>query len=120
MIGRDRAATGRALLDAKPETDILIMDDGLQHYALQRDIEILLFDQRGVGNGWMLPAGPLREPASRQGDFRVINGENMTLHGDMAEKLDDPQQRVPLDQLPRVAKKHISPVFLHFGGSRHR
>ena len=104
MIGRDRAAAGRALLGLAPETDILIMDDGLQHYALQRDIEIVLFDQRGLGNGWMLPAGPLREPASRKADFTVINGENMHLVGEVAEKLDDPKQRVPLRQLESLAK----------------
>jgi tetraacyldisaccharide 4'-kinase len=42
--------------------DILLTDDGLQHYKLQRDVEIILFDGRGAGNGWLLPAGPLREP----------------------------------------------------------
>jgi tetraacyldisaccharide 4'-kinase len=73
MVGRDRAATGRALLAAHPEVDILLTDDGLQHYALRRDIEIILFDGRGAGNGWLLPAGPLREPVSRRRDFTVIN-----------------------------------------------
>ena len=62
MVGRDRAQAGRALLAAHPEVDVLVTDDGLQHYALQRDVEIVLFDGRGVGNGWLLPAGPLREP----------------------------------------------------------
>jgi len=73
MVGRDRPAAGRALLAAFPSVDILISDDGLQHYALQRDVEIVLFDGRGVGNGWLLPAGPLREPASRSRDFTVVN-----------------------------------------------
>ncbi|MFL6710751.1 MAG: tetraacyldisaccharide 4'-kinase [Massilia sp.] len=73
MVGRDRPAAGRALLAAFPSVDILISDDGLQHYALQRDVEIVLFDGRGVGNGWLLPAGPLREPASRPRDFTVVN-----------------------------------------------
>ena len=41
--------------------DVLITDDGLQHYALARDVEIILFDGRGTGNGWTLPAGPLEE-----------------------------------------------------------
>ena len=68
VVGRDRAAAGRALLAAFPAVDIIISDDGLQHYALQRDLEIVLFDGRGVGNGWLLPAGPLREPASRRRD----------------------------------------------------
>jgi tetraacyldisaccharide 4'-kinase len=78
MVGRDRAATGRALLAAHPELDILLTDDGLQHYALQRDIEIILFDGRGAGNGWLLPAGPLREPTSRRRDFTVINAPVLT------------------------------------------
>lgn len=57
-----RAAGGRALLDAHPEVDILVCDDGLQHLALARDLEVVVFDERGQGNGWLLPAGPLREP----------------------------------------------------------
>jgi len=104
MIGRDRVAAGRALLAIAPDTDILIMDDGLQHYALQRDVEILIFDQRGLGNGWMLPAGPLREPASRHRDFTIINGEQMLLIGNMAEKIDDRSQRIPLIKLQEVTK----------------
>ncbi len=61
-IGRDRFRMGRNLLSAHPQIDILVCDDGLQHLALSRDVEIVLFDERGGGNGWMLPAGPLREP----------------------------------------------------------
>jgi tetraacyldisaccharide 4'-kinase len=64
MVHRDRAAAGRALLAAHPELDILVCDDGLQHLKLQRDVEIVVFDERGQGNGWLLPAGPLREPIS--------------------------------------------------------
>lgn len=78
MVGRDRAATGRALLAAHPDVDIVLTDDGLQHYALQRDIEIILFDGRGAGNGWLLPAGPLREPVARRRDFTVINAPLLT------------------------------------------
>ena len=61
-IGRDRAQGGLALLAAHPEIDILVCDDGLQHLKLQRDLEVIVFDERGQGNGWLLPAGPLREP----------------------------------------------------------
>ena len=74
MVGRDRPAAGRALLEQCPQVNVIISDDGLQHYALQRDIEIILFDGRGGGNGWLLPAGPLREPLSRRRDFTVVNG----------------------------------------------
>ncbi|WP_256079997.1 tetraacyldisaccharide 4'-kinase [Massilia sp. YIM B04103] len=78
MVGRSRAAAGRALLAAHPQVDIIVTDDGLQHYALQRDVEVVLFDGRGVGNGWTLPAGPLREPPSRRRDFTVVNAAQLT------------------------------------------
>lgn len=73
MVGRDRVASAQALLARHPDVNLIIADDGLQHYALQRDIEIMLFDQRGVGNGWLLPAGPLRESVRRRRDFTVFN-----------------------------------------------
>ena len=73
FVGRDRVSAAQALLARHPQVNVLISDDGLQHYALQRDIEIVLFDQRGVGNGWPLPAGPLRETAVRRRDFTVLN-----------------------------------------------
>ncbi len=65
-VGRRRAAAARGLLAANPATDVVIADDGLQHYALARDCEIAVVDAaRGLGNGRLLPAGPLREPPSR-------------------------------------------------------
>ncbi|MBM3342746.1 MAG: tetraacyldisaccharide 4'-kinase [Betaproteobacteria bacterium] len=65
-IGKQRAAVAQALLAAHPECDVIISDDGLQHYALARDVEIAVIDgARGLGNGRLLPAGPLREPAAR-------------------------------------------------------
>lgn len=98
MVGRQRASVALALLAAHPEVDVIISDDGLQHYGLARDIEIILFDSRGIGNGWLLPAGPLREPVSRRRDFTVLNGSaettpmqeevfQMHLSGVMAEPL---------------------------------
>ncbi|MBW8901401.1 MAG: tetraacyldisaccharide 4'-kinase, partial [Massilia sp.] len=74
VVGRRRVQAGRSLLAAHPEVDVIISDDGLQHYSLARDLEIVLFDARGVGNGFLLPAGPLREPPSRRRDFTVVNG----------------------------------------------
>jgi tetraacyldisaccharide 4'-kinase len=61
-VGRDRVAAARALRAAHPAIDVILSDDGAQHLALARDIEVLVFDDRGAGNGWLLPAGPLREP----------------------------------------------------------
>ncbi len=78
VVGRRRAEAGRHLLALHPDVDVLVADDGLQHYALQRDVEIVLFDGRGTGNGWTLPAGPLREPPSRRRDFTVVNAPQIT------------------------------------------
>lgn len=69
FVARRRADAGRALLAAHPDTDVLVCDDGLQHLALARDVEICVFDARGLGNGWLLPAGPLREPWPRPVDL---------------------------------------------------
>jgi len=113
VVGRRRVEAGRALLALHPDVDVLIADDGLQHYALQRDVEVVLFDGRGVGNGWTLPAGPLREPPSRRRDFTVVNtlaltpgleaavggkAWQMRLAGRTAERLGDPGQRLPLSE----------------------
>ena len=66
VVGRDRVAAARTLLARHPGVDVIVSDDGLQHYRLQRDIELAVIDAAsGLGNGWPLPAGPLREPKSR-------------------------------------------------------
>ena len=66
VVGRDRVAAARMLLERHPGVDVIVSDDGLQHYRLHRDIELAVIDAAtGLGNGWPLPAGPLREPASR-------------------------------------------------------
>lgn len=64
-VGRDRVAAGRALLANHPDIDLLICDDGLQHDRLRRNAELAVFDGRGIGNGCLLPLGPLREPLKR-------------------------------------------------------
>ncbi|MEP6996234.1 MAG: tetraacyldisaccharide 4'-kinase [Betaproteobacteria bacterium] len=72
-IGADRPAAARALLAAHSDCNLIIADDGLQHYALARDIEIAVIDaRRGLGNGLPLPAGPLREPAARLAQVDAI------------------------------------------------
>jgi len=73
-VDQDRVAAARALLAAG--CDVVVCDDGLQHYRLARDIEIEVVDaQRRYGNGLLMPAGPLREPVARARDcdFRVVN-----------------------------------------------
>ncbi len=77
FVARKRADAGKALLQAHPEVNVLLCDDGLQHYALQRDIELCVIDAaRGLGNGWLLPSGPLRESRARLADVGavVVNG----------------------------------------------
>lgn len=76
VVHPDRVAAARLLLEDK--VDLIIADDGLQHTRLQRDYEITVVDgQRGFGNGWLLPAGPLREPLVRlaQVDRVIVNGK---------------------------------------------
>jgi tetraacyldisaccharide 4'-kinase len=65
FVASDRAQAALGLLAAHPEVNVIVCDDGLQHLALQRDIEICVMDERGVGNGRLQPAGPLREPWPR-------------------------------------------------------
>ncbi|PWK92949.1 tetraacyldisaccharide 4'-kinase [Fulvimonas soli] len=77
-VGRDRPAAARLLAEAG--CDVVIADDGLQHYRLARDVEICVVDgARRFGNGRLLPAGPLREPLARLRtvDFVVCNGAAM-------------------------------------------
>lgn len=72
FVGADRVAAGAALLQAYPEVDVLVADDGLQHYRMARVCELAVIDQRGLGNGWTLPAGPLREPPTRLREVDAI------------------------------------------------
>ena len=66
VVGHDRVAAARMLLARHPGVDVIVSDDGLQHYRLQRDLELAVIDAAsGLGNNWPLPAGPLREPRSR-------------------------------------------------------
>ena len=73
-----RVQSAQALLKKHPQVNVLISDDGLQHYALarvcQRDIEIVALDTRLLGNRWLLPAGPLREPLNRRRDITLWTG----------------------------------------------
>lgn len=75
--GYDRVAAARALLAANPDCNVVIGDDGLQHYRLARDVEIVLIDgAAGFGNGLPMPSGPLREPVRRlaRTDLLVVKG----------------------------------------------
>ena len=71
FIAKKRAQAALALLQTYPQTQLIISDDGLQHRALHHDIALCIFDDRGLGNGFLLPAGPLRERWPRQLDLGV-------------------------------------------------
>jgi tetraacyldisaccharide 4'-kinase len=68
-VGANRVQAARQLLQENPEINVIVCDDGLQHGSLQRDIEICVMDAMGIGNGHLLPAGPLREPWPRNIDL---------------------------------------------------
>src|SRR5690606_20888349 len=74
FVAARRADAGRALLAAHPDCDILVCDDGLQHLALARTLDLCIFSESGVGNGWLLPAGPLREPWPRRAEASLCHG----------------------------------------------
>lgn len=108
-ICRDRLAAARAAVAAG--ADVIVADDGLQHYRLRRDLEIVVIDGwRGLGNGRCLPAGPLREPAARlaEADLVVCNGAGacppgalaMQLEGDEAIRIDGSRRRPLKDFAP--------------------
>ena len=96
VVAPDRVAAAKMLLN-KHNCNIIVSDDGLQHYALHRDIEIIVIDgERRFGNTQCLPAGPLREPISRlnKSDIIIVNG-GQTFSGEHSMKL-IPQQIVNL------------------------
>jgi tetraacyldisaccharide 4'-kinase len=113
-VGRDRVAAARLLRTMHPSCDVLVADDGLQHRRLARDFEIAVIHGRGLGNGWLLPAGPLREPPRRLRDVDavVFNGPIQPvrihspfyfLHTEVSETycLARPERRGSLDLLAR-------------------
>ncbi len=100
-----RIEAARALLARRAQTQVIICDDGLQHLALQRDLDICVFDDRGVGNGLLLPAGPLRETWPRPVDLILHSGTQPAFAGFTAPRALAPyavradQSQVALEQL---------------------
>ena len=91
FVARERVQAARALLTAYPRTQVIVSDDGLQHLALARDLEICVFDRRGIGNGWLLPAGPLREPWPRRVDLVLRDPETPGIEGHVLQRTLAPQ-----------------------------
>jgi len=103
-VGADRVRVIAALRKAHEDVDVVILDDGLQHYALRRDVEIAVVDGRGAGNGFLLPAGPLREPRWRLGSVDAVVSHGVTrpgayamlLEGDIAHRMTNAADRQPV------------------------
>lgn len=117
-VARERLDAADALLRAHPQVQVLVCDDGLQHLALGRDLEICVMDERGIGNGWLLPAGPLREPWPRPTDLLVHHPQQPFAQGHAVDRhlasqaMDGRGQRQalaglkgrPVDALAAIAK----------------
>ena len=112
VVGADRVAAARVLRSLNPKCDLIVCDDGLQHPRLARDVEIAVLHFRGLGNGWLLPAGPLRDRPDRlkSVDAVVLHGEVppvriqgpvFTMATDLHEvyAVADPRRRAPLAAL---------------------
>lgn len=112
-VGAARVEAALALLAAYPDCDVIVSDDGLQHYRLHRDVEIAVVDEAALGNRWLLPAGPLREglPRLRRVDVVIAHGPlsrsvvrrlhgqpvfTMRLEGTHVRALADPADQRPL------------------------
>jgi tetraacyldisaccharide 4'-kinase len=116
FVARQRFAAAQALLAAYPDTQLILCDDGLQHHALHRDVEICVFDDRGTGNGFLLPAGPLREPWPRPVDLVLHSGAHPAFAGYRARRtladyaLTADGHRVPLASLQGTPLRALAAI----------
>ena len=102
-VGRDRPAAACALLAAHPECDVIVSDDGLQHYRLARTVEIAVVDEATLGNGWPLPSGPLREPLARLAETDLI-----LAHGELSPHLRAQTGTVPVASMRLIGERFRS------------
>ena len=110
VIGPDRYATASVLLAQYSDCDIIISDDGLQHYSLPRTLEVGVVDgERGFGNGHCLPAGPLREPVKRLDsvDWILINGEVTNNSGGLQQYIDNRQSAARIVSISAQPKRWL-------------
>jgi tetraacyldisaccharide 4'-kinase len=116
VVGSQRVDAAKHLLQQFPEVRVLICDDGLQHLALQRDIEICVMDAMGLGNGHLLPAGPLREPWPRPIDLLLHTHQRTLPEGFESQRrlsaygLTSLGQQIPLDSLKSKQVEVVSGI----------
>jgi tetraacyldisaccharide 4'-kinase len=129
-VGADRVKVAARLRAAHEDVNVLVLDDGLQHYAIRRDLEIAVLDARGFGNGFLLPAGPLREPRSRLRSVGAVvshqgktPGFSMRLEGDTVHRMTDARERQPLKAFAGQRVHAVAGIgdpnrfFLHLGNA---
>ena len=129
-VGPDRVQVAARLRSAHKDVDVLVLDDGLQHYAMRRDLEIAVVDARGFGNGFLLPAGPLREPKGRlRGVDAVVShgsstrGYSMKLEGNQVHRMTDARERRVLESFAGQKVHAVAGIgdpnrfFLHLAGA---
>jgi len=127
-IGPDRIRVAETLLAQKTGVDVLVLDDGLQHYRMRRDVEIAVVDARGFGNGFLMPAGPLREPKLRLRTVDAVvahdspvKGYSMKLEGEEVHRMTDARERKPLKAFAGQKVHAVAGIgdpnrfFLHLG-----
>lgn len=116
FVAARRFEAASSLLARYPDTQLILCDDGLQHLALHRDLEICVFDDRGIGNGFLLPAGPLREPWPRRADLVLHTGGNPAFAGFTAQRtlaryaVDANGHQITLDELTQKSSKPLLAV----------
>jgi len=116
FVAPRRFDAATSLLARYPDTQVIVCDDGLQHLGLQRDLEICVFDDRGTGNGFLLPAGPLREPWPRAVDLVLHTGAHPAFAGFTAQRtlarhaLRADGSQIALAELARGAAKPLLAV----------
>lgn len=103
VVAADRPAAVMALLQAHPECDVIVSDDGLQHYRLRRDVEVIVLDETALGNRWLLPAGPLRE-----GLWRLRRADVIVAHGELSGGVRDRLGTVPVASMKLEGDRVVS------------
>ena len=107
FVATRRIDAARALLASYPDTQVIVCDDGLQHLALHRDVQICVFDDRGCGNGFLLPAGPLRESWPRPVDLVLHTGAHPAFAGSRAQRaLADHARTIDGQEIPLAHLNH--------------